>query len=99
MAPKRNGQTNGTAADLREIAGRIPSKNGYQVMVAANGPDALELAGAFTGHIDLLLTDVIMPQMNGCELAPRLVASRPDLRVLTEPALLSWVRQALEEKP
>jgi CheY-like chemotaxis protein len=51
-------------------------------MVAANGPDALELARAFTGHIDLLLTDVIMPQMNGSELAPRLVASRPDLRVL-----------------
>ena len=112
--------------DLREIAGRILSKNGYQVMVAANGPDALELARAFTGHIDLLLTDVIMPQMNGSELAPRLVASRPDLRVLymsgfahnalgatgtlpaevalldkpfTEPALLSRVRQALEDKP
>jgi hypothetical protein len=111
--------------DLREIAGRILSKNGYQVMVAANGPDALKMAHAFTGHIDLLLTDVIMPQMNGSELAPRLVESRPDLRVLymsgfastalgaagtlpaevalldkpfTEPALLSRVRQALEEK-
>jgi len=68
--------------DLREIAGRILSKNGYQVMVAANGPAALEMARTFTGHIDLLLTDVIMPQMNGSELAPRLVASRPDLRVL-----------------
>jgi CheY-like chemotaxis protein len=68
--------------DLREIAGRILSKNGYQVMAAANGPDALEMARTFTGHIDLLLTDVIMPQMNGSELAPRLVKSRPDLRVL-----------------
>jgi PAS domain S-box-containing protein len=68
--------------DLREIAGRILSKHGYQVMAAANGPDALEMARSFTGHIDLLLTDVIMPQMNGSELAPRLVASRPDLRVL-----------------
>jgi two-component system, cell cycle sensor histidine kinase and response regulator CckA len=112
--------------DLREIAGRILSKNGYQVMAAANGPDALEMARAFTGHIDLLLTDVIMPQMNGSELAPRLVESRPDLRVLymsgfastalgaagtlpagvalldkpfTEPALLSWVRKALEGEP
>jgi hypothetical protein len=112
--------------DLREIAGRILSKHGYQVMVAANGPAALEMARTFTGHIDLLLTDVIMPQMNGSELAPRMVESRPDLRVLymsgfastalgdagtlpagvalldkpfTEPALLSRVRRALEEKP
>ena len=68
--------------DLREIVDRILSQNGYQVMVAANGPDALELARDFPGHIDLLLTDVIMPQMHGSELAPRLVASRPDLRVL-----------------
>jgi CheY-like chemotaxis protein len=68
--------------DLREIAGRILSKNGYQVIVAANGPAALEMARTFTGRIDLLLTDVIMPQMNGSDLAPRLVESRPDLRVL-----------------
>jgi PAS domain S-box-containing protein len=68
--------------DLREIAGRILTKNGYQVMVAANGPDALELARDFPGHIDLLLTDVVMPHMQGSELAPRLVEIRPDLRVL-----------------
>ncbi|HXM72266.1 MAG TPA: response regulator [Candidatus Dormibacteraeota bacterium] len=68
--------------DLREIVDRILTKSGYQVMIAANGPDALDMAREFTGHIDLLLTDVIMPQMNGSELAPRLIASRPDLRVL-----------------
>jgi PAS domain S-box-containing protein len=68
--------------DLREIVDRILTKSGYQVMVAANGPEALEMARDFTGHIDLLLTDVIMPQMHGSELAPRLIASRPDLRVL-----------------
>jgi CheY-like chemotaxis protein len=68
--------------DLREIVDRILTQNGYKVMVAANGPDALAMARDFTGHIDLLLTDVIMPQMQGNELAPRLVESRPDLRVL-----------------
>ena len=68
--------------DLREIVDRILSQNGYQVMVAANGPAALEMARDYTGHIDLLLTDVIMPQMQGNELAQRLVTSRPDLRVL-----------------
>jgi len=70
------------SADLREVVDRILSKSGYQVMVAANGPDALEMARDYTGHIDLLLTDLIMPQMLGSELAPRLVESRPDLRVL-----------------
>jgi PAS domain S-box-containing protein len=68
--------------DMREITGRILTKNGYQVMVAPNGADALEMARGYTGHIDLLLTDVIMPRMQGSELAPLLVKSRPDLRVL-----------------
>jgi len=68
--------------DLREIVDRILSKSGYQVMVAASGPDALQIARDYTGHIDLLLTDVIMPHMHGSELAPRIVESRPDLRVL-----------------
>jgi PAS domain S-box-containing protein len=68
--------------DLREIAGRILSQNGYQVIAAANGPDAIEMVRAYTGTIDLLLTDVIMPQMLGTELAPLLVHDRPDLRVL-----------------
>jgi PAS domain S-box-containing protein len=68
--------------DLREIVDRILTQNGYKVIVAANGPDALAIARDFAGHIDLLLTDVIMPQMQGNELAPRLVESRPDLRVL-----------------
>jgi PAS domain S-box-containing protein len=68
--------------DLREIAGRILSQNGYQVMAAANGPEAIQMLREHTGHIDLLLTDVIMPQMLGTELAPLLVHDRPDLRVL-----------------
>ena len=68
--------------DFREIVDRILSQNGYQVLVAANGPDALERARQYPGHIDLLLTDMIMPHMLGTELAPRLVESRPDLRIL-----------------
>ena len=68
--------------DLREIVDRILTQNGYQVMVAANGASALEMARGYAGHIDLLLTDVIMPHMQGNELAPRLIEARPDLRVL-----------------
>src|SRR5258706_16349949 len=68
--------------DLREIVERILSGHGYKVMVAANGPAAIDMARDYAGHIDLLLTDVIMPQMQGNDLAPRLVETRPDLRVL-----------------
>ena len=68
--------------DLREVVDRILTKNGYRVMAAANGPDALNMAADYVGHIDLLLTDVIMRHMNGNELAPMLVRSRPDLHVL-----------------
>jgi PAS domain S-box-containing protein len=68
--------------DLREIVDRILSGNGYNVMAAPNGVAALEMARDYAGHIDLLLTDLIMPQMQGNELAPRLIESRPDIRVL-----------------
>jgi len=68
--------------DLREIVERILTQSGYQVIVASDGPEAVEMSRKFAGHIDLLLTDVVMPRMQGNELAPLLVESRPDLRVL-----------------
>jgi hypothetical protein len=68
--------------DLREIVDRILTQSGYQVMVAAGGPEALEMSRKFAGRIDLLLTDVVMPHMQGNELAPKLVQERPELRVL-----------------
>ncbi len=55
---------------------------GYTVLEAANGADALALVGRHPGSIHLLLADVIMPQMGGRELAQRLAASHPELRVL-----------------
>ncbi|HEV3096842.1 MAG TPA: response regulator [Candidatus Dormibacteraeota bacterium] len=68
--------------DLREVVDRILTKSGYQVIVATGGAEALEASRKFTGHIDLLLTDVVMPHMLGNELAPQLIEARPDLRVL-----------------
>ena len=68
--------------DLREIVDRILTQSGYQVMVAADGAEALEMSRQFAGRIDLLLTDVVMPRMQGNELAQLLVEARPDLRVL-----------------
>jgi two-component system cell cycle sensor histidine kinase/response regulator CckA len=55
---------------------------GYTVLTAASGADALKLAEAHQGPIDLLVTDVQMPQMQGPELARRLRAARSSLPVL-----------------
>jgi two-component system cell cycle sensor histidine kinase/response regulator CckA len=67
---------------LREVAGRILCGAGYEVISAEGGAQALELAARHQGRIDLLVSDVVMPGMLGKDLAERLVAVRPDTRVL-----------------
>jgi two-component system, cell cycle sensor histidine kinase and response regulator CckA len=72
-------------ANVRNLATLFLKRLGYQVLVAANGRDALALVseGAPAGTvIDLLLTDVVMPGMNGRQLAERLRSVRPALQVL-----------------
>jgi PAS domain S-box-containing protein len=67
---------------LREVTRRILIAAGYNVIVAINGLDALQVAEAHGARIDMLLSDVVMPQMNGPLLAERLLAQRPSIRVL-----------------
>jgi two-component system cell cycle sensor histidine kinase/response regulator CckA len=68
---------------LRELNTVILESYGYTVLAAAGGPQALALAASLPpGAIQLLLTDVVMPMMNGREVADALRADRPDLRVL-----------------
>ncbi len=69
-------------AALREVARRILDRNGYQVLTAASGPEAIDLIASHRGPLDLLLTDVVMPQMMGNEVAERVRACRPGVRVL-----------------
>jgi len=67
---------------VRFVANAILKRNGYCVLVASNGAEALRLCESHEGPIQLLLTDVVMPQMSGVELAKRLLLVRSDLKVL-----------------
>jgi two-component system, cell cycle sensor histidine kinase and response regulator CckA len=67
---------------IRESAAEYLSDNGYTVLQAQNGPEALDIAAKHTGPIDLLLTDVVMPQMSGKELAERLAGIHPRASVV-----------------
>jgi PAS domain S-box-containing protein len=68
--------------EVRRLALRILKSNGYRLIEASSGPEALELSRRHDGPIDLLVTDVIMPEMTGRELAARLRESRPQVKVL-----------------
>ncbi len=61
----------------------ILETEGYSVLCAGEGYKALELARGHPGAIELLLTDMVMPHMNGRELASRLKAERPAMRILS----------------
>ena len=68
--------------NIREPAKEILESRGYTVVAAAHASHALEIARQWNGHFDLLVTDVIMPGMNGSQLADELCRERPTLRVL-----------------
>jgi signal transduction histidine kinase/DNA-binding response OmpR family regulator len=68
--------------DVRRLALSILKANGYRLLEAENAEQALQLSAGYAGGIDLLVTDVIMPGLNGRQLADRLAKERPGLKVL-----------------
>jgi hypothetical protein len=95
-------------AALREVTKRIFTRNGYNVITAADGPEALDIARHYDGEIHLLVTDVVTPHMLGKEAAERIKAIKPEIEVLymsgyAPPVLTSQGRLdpgvALVEKP
>jgi len=67
---------------LRMLTKRVLSSAGYTVIDAGSGSEALAALAAFDGPVHLMLTDVVMPGMNGRELATRVSSLRPGIKVL-----------------
>jgi CheY-like chemotaxis protein len=70
------------AEALRELTRSLLAGNGYTVLEAGNPDQAIEIARIYNGRIHLLLTDMVMPGMNGRLLADKLASMRPEMRVV-----------------
>lgn len=68
--------------ELRKLVQDVLQQHGYTVLAAAAPEEAIALCAAHPGEIHLMLTDVVMPQMNGCELAHLLARERPGMYVI-----------------
>jgi len=69
-------------SNLRRLARQYLETQGYKILEAEDGAAALQIAAGHRGTIDLMLTDVVMPGMNGRELATQITLQRPAIRVL-----------------
>ncbi|HET6440185.1 MAG TPA: response regulator [Anaeromyxobacter sp.] len=84
-APRGLGETVVVAEDedgLRTLLGRMLAGSGYQVVTGRNGVEVLEAVRSRGGRVDLLLADLVMPRMNGAELAEAVVKIQPGVKVL-----------------
>jgi len=67
---------------VRNMIAAIVQSDGYHVLIASGAAEALDLSRRYNGHIDLLISDILMPGMNGIELAQLLSQERPKTKVL-----------------
>jgi PAS domain S-box-containing protein len=67
---------------VRKLARKVLDRNGYTVLEALHGREALDVAAKYPGAIHVLVTDVVMPQMGGMELAQKLLQTHPGIKIL-----------------
>ena len=67
---------------VRSLAQSILTRAGYRVLNAVDGEHALEVSRGYSGPIDILLTDVKMPKMDGMELSAHMLKERPGIKIL-----------------
>ena len=67
---------------LRPLLGKILRREGYNVLEAKDGDEALLMWDRYSGTIDVVVTDVVMPNMSGKQLVERLRSLKPDLKVI-----------------
>jgi PAS domain S-box-containing protein len=67
---------------VRDLTHRVLERHGYTVLACADGAEAVALAETHAAGIELLLTDVVMPGLHGYEVAERVSASRPEIKIL-----------------
>jgi signal transduction histidine kinase/CheY-like chemotaxis protein len=95
MAPTRRSETVLIVEDeeaVRELASEFVKSAGYTVITARDGQDALSIAQRSSGPIHVLVTDMVMPNMRGPELAKRLKALSPDLQIVYMSGYLEYDR-------
>jgi hypothetical protein len=80
---------------LRDMTREILERNGYTVLTAGDGEAALEVSRSYDDVIDVLLTDVVMPKMQGTELADALRLQRPAVVVVY---MTGYAKEAFRER-
>src|SRR5438309_7429020 len=66
---------------VRELVRKVLERNGYRILEARHGDEAIKICAQHKGEISLLVTDVVMPRMSGREVAERLLVSHPKMTV------------------
>src|ERR1041385_4350217 len=86
LLPSRPGQSVILVVDdevmVRNVARIILEKQGYFILAAADGEEALQIARKFPGAIDLVLSDINMPRIDGLQLMNKLLGERPGVKIL-----------------
>ena len=83
---------------IQMLAAQTLRKEGFQVLVAADVPDALRVSDEWPSSIDLLLTDIMLPSGNGIEMASTLLSKRPSTRVLYMSGFTGEAIQAVQHE-